>query len=546
MDPPQVSQQAKGTQIPMHSLETSNIDALVASLPPVASPDGAFVASVTANRLQIRAASSLSIVRSIPLPAEYSPKNSPIIRWSHIGSRQGLRFLFADERTVRVWDITDSRWKAVVDNGSGGMGKIANVEFGSSQDEVLVFSDFGARVTVWCLKTGRSVEIRDPKYYKDSRGHGYRPRNPVFALLSRTGPQDTLTIHAPGTYFLLKTITLPSSDAQGLKWSPDGKWLVVWDAASIGFKLFVYTADGHLYRTYSGDEDEAIRGLGIKSIEWSPRGDYLAAGGHDQRVTLLSTRTFSPAVFLDHTSIVQLSSGEVWQEQVSPVREYTLVPQPVSPPVAQPTAAEAASKKGISILAFNISGDLVATRDDSMPTCVWLWDLTGLTARTVLIQHAPVKSLYWHSSIPNLLLIQCAQDDTVIYLWDLEKEGARVVDVPFERSMGKLEARWLHDDADRRPSLIFGNTGGFVTVWPDGKDAILKFSHSSSRPGTPGSNDESEDSLYNILTGRTPVPALEDSTSYEDYENSAESTVLEDTFHGKKYLMDPLRDSECF
>ncbi|OJD30813.1 wd40 domain protein [Diplodia corticola] len=528
MDPLQVSEQAK------------------ASLHPVASPDGAFVAAVAGNRLQIRAASSLSIVRSIPLSTEYSARNPPVIRWSQATSRHGLHFLFADERTVRVWDITDSRWKAVIDNGSGGMGKISNVEFGSSQNEVLVFSDFGARVTVWCLKTGRSVEIRDPKYYRDSRGYGYRPHDQVFALLSRVGPQDTLTLHAPGTYFLLKTVTLPSSDAQGLQWSPDGKWLVIWDTASVGFKLFVYTADGHLYRTYSGDEDEEIRGLGIKSIEWSPRGDYLAVGGYSQRVTLLSIRTFSPAVFLDHTSAVQLSAGEVWQEQVSPMREYTLVPQPVSPPVAQATAAETVPKMGISTLAFNISGDLIATRDDSMPTCVWLWDLTRLVARTVLIQHAPVKSLYWHTSIPTLLLIQCVQDDAIIYLWDLGREGARVVNVPFEKPTGKLEAQWLRYGAERRPSLVLGNSHGFVTVWPDGKDAMLKFKHSSSRPGTPGSTDEGEDSLYNILTGRTPVPALKDSGSLEDHENSAESTVLEDTFLGKRHLRDPLQDSECF
>lgn len=286
----------------MIPLEISSTNAFPATLHPVASPDGAFVAAVAGNRLQIRAASSLSIIRNISLSAEYSAKNPPIIRWPQRSSNQSLRILFADERTVRVWDIADTRWKAVIDNGSGGMGKISNVEFGCSQNEVLVFSDFGARVTVWCLKTGRSVEIKDPKYYRDSRGFGYRPRDLVFALLSRPGPQDILTLHTPGTYFLLETIVLQSSDAQGIQWSPDGKWLVVWDAASTGFKLFVYTADGQLYRTYSGDDDEGIRGLGIKSIEWSPRGDYLAVGGYNQRATLLSTRTVGRNTSPNHST----------------------------------------------------------------------------------------------------------------------------------------------------------------------------------------------------------------------------------------------------
>ncbi|EKG12437.1 hypothetical protein MPH_10554 [Macrophomina phaseolina MS6] len=528
MDPLQVSERAKSSSYP------------------VASPDGAFLAALVGNRLQIRAASSLSLVRSIVLPSEYTTKNAATVRWSPTCSRQNLRILVADENAVRVWDLADTRWKAVIDNGSGGMGKIANAQFGRSWAEVLVFSDFGARMTVWCLKTGRSVEIKDPKYYKDSRGFGYRPRTDTFAFLSRPGPQDILTLHAPGTYFLLKTITLASSDAQGLKWSPDGRWLVIWDAASTGLKLYVYTADGHLYRTYCGDDQGGVRGLGIKSIEWSPRGDYLAVGGYNQRVTLLSTRTFSPTVFLDHTSVVQLSAGDVWQEQVSAVREYALVPQPVSPPMAPLPASETASKTGISAVAYSSDGNLLATRDDSMPTCVWLWDLMKLAARTVLIQHAPVKSLQWHPSIPTLLLIQCAQDDAVIYLWDAEKQGARILKAPLDKSAGKLEARWLQANADRRPSLVFGDSHGFLTMWPDGKEAILKLDHASSQPGTPGSADESEDSLYDILTGRTPVPGLADSASYDDYENSGESTVLDDTFHGKRHLMDPLRDSECF
>jgi WD40 repeat protein len=169
------------------------------------------------------------------------------------------------------------------------MGKVANAEFGRTKDEVLVFSDFGSKVTVWSLRTRRTVEIRDPKFA--TKGFGHRVNGGVFALLSRPGAQDVLTLHAPGTYALMKTTVLTTTDAQGLRWSADGRWIAIWDAPSIGYKVHVYTADGHLYRTYSGDNTDGLQGLGVKSLEWSPRGDYLAIGGHDRRVTLLSTRT---------------------------------------------------------------------------------------------------------------------------------------------------------------------------------------------------------------------------------------------------------------
>lgn len=202
-----------------------------------------------------------------------------------------------DEEHVRVWDLLDETWTATIKNGSGGMGKIVNADFGRAKDEVLVFSDFGSKVTIWSLQTRRTVEIRDPKFA--TKGFAYRPRGGVFALLSRPGAQDVLTLHEAGTYALIRTTTLPTTDAQGLKWSADGRWMAVWDTPSIGYKVHIYTADGHLYRTYSGDDDDdddgnGLQGLGVKSLEWSPRGDYLVVGGHDRRVTLLTTRTVCP------------------------------------------------------------------------------------------------------------------------------------------------------------------------------------------------------------------------------------------------------------
>ena len=79
-------------------------------------------------------------------------------------------------------------------------------------------------------------------------------------------------------------------DAQGLKWSPCGRWLAVWDSAVAGYKVLVYTADGHLFRTH----EKPCEGLGIKSVEWSPSSDFLTIGSYDGRLCFLSNYTFSP------------------------------------------------------------------------------------------------------------------------------------------------------------------------------------------------------------------------------------------------------------
>lgn len=76
----------------------------------------------------------------------------------------------------------------------------------------------------------------------------------------------------------------------------------MWDSAASGYKVLVYTADGHLYKSY----EKPCEGLGVKSVEWSPGGDFLTIGSYDGRLAFLSNYTFSPVPNL----LEQLCSGK--------------------------------------------------------------------------------------------------------------------------------------------------------------------------------------------------------------------------------------------
>ncbi|KAH9869901.1 hypothetical protein J1614_006822 [Plenodomus biglobosus] len=424
----------------------------------VPSPTASHIAFLSNARLLIRSLSNFEITRSISLPSSHNLRNTRIA-WSppvlpptsrpssastppRRSSRPpqpcSNRVLVTDDDTTRVYDLRDEKWNAVISNGSGGMGKAVHAEFGASEDEVLIWTEFCAGVKAWCLRSGRSVEIRDPKFIgRDGRGWGVRPLNDtragragrggVVALLCRSAGVDILMILAPRTYAVLNRVELPTIDAAGMKWSRDGRWLAVWDAASAGYKLFIYTADGHLYRTIMREpatEDDikmnehAIEGLGIKSVEWVPGNKYLAIGGWDKRVRILSARTFAPVVFLDHTALIHVPSAPVYTECVDGQgnRTYSLTPQPTTPPKAPLEKNETAlMKQGISLLAFNADGTLCATREDASPSTVWIWDLQSLKPSIICIQHAPVKRLLWHPHSPSRLLIQTAQDAPTLF-----------------------------------------------------------------------------------------------------------------------------------
>ena len=206
---------------------------------------------------------------------------------------------------------------------------------------MLTWTDFSASLTVWDLQSGKSIEIRDPKFHtgpetrhtEEGPGWAYKPlpeylndeegleqerhgHNRIFALLSRVGPRDILTVHASRNYEVIGSTDLPSIDARGLKWSPDGRWLAVWEAPSQGMRIWVYTADGHLFRTYPATANAGVADaeLGIRSLEWSPSSDWLAVGGFDRRVTLLNTRTVSP--FLTYQLLIQTWSCDAVVETI--------------------------------------------------------------------------------------------------------------------------------------------------------------------------------------------------------------------------------------
>lgn len=262
------------------------------SQPAVPSPDGALVAAVHQTQLVVRATLDSQIVESFPLPRIDSVQCCHL-KWFRRSEDQApdkpLRLLFANDDLIHVFEIKHSKWKAVINGAAGGLGRIAYVDFGANEEEVLVFSDFGLKATIWSLVSSRGVELRNPKI--GPKCHHYRPATKHCAILTREAAHDNLLILAPSTHQVLENVELPTVDAQGVKWSSDGRWLAIWDTSSVGYRVLIYTADGHLFKTHAGGQTADDIGLGVKNVIWSPQGRYLAIGDYNDRITILATNT---------------------------------------------------------------------------------------------------------------------------------------------------------------------------------------------------------------------------------------------------------------
>ena len=204
------------------------------------------------------------------------------------------RILLADDDTVRVYDINDPSWHAVIEKAAGNLGRIADVAFGYKADEVVVLSDFGAKLTIWSLLTSRGVEVRDPKY--SVKCYHHRPGTGHLAVLTRPAAQDVLMLLQPGSHELVKSVEMPTIDAQEVAWNPEGNWLAVSDTASSGYRVLIYTADGHLYKTISNSVNNFDISLGVKCIKWSPSNNTLLVGDNNDSIVVFSKNNASHSI----------------------------------------------------------------------------------------------------------------------------------------------------------------------------------------------------------------------------------------------------------
>lgn len=256
------------------------------------------------------------------------PEISSIIQW-FLWSLSSKRVLVYGSDCICVYSTSDEQFVAKIINPTSGTAKITSIAFGATDNEVIVFSDFGLKFSVFNLTTSKSTDIPSPKLFSAgncTKGYSYKPRTSSLALLTRSGGKDVISIHARETYELIRSWNAETIDAQALSWSPDGKWLAVVESAAQGHKILFYTADGHLFKAWNGptaisqeDKDLSL-GAGVRMVEWAAASDYLAVGDYSSRLVLLSAPMFMATLSLHHSPTIKPVNGL----QVSPISAYAI------------------------------------------------------------------------------------------------------------------------------------------------------------------------------------------------------------------------------
>lgn len=264
---------------------------------------------------------------------------------------------------------------------------------------------------------------------------------------------------------------------------------------------------------------------------------------------MLTCVQFSPVAKLQHPSTILLPDVAIWQEQLDASRErsYTAAPQPASPPTSTTSTKLSMATNGVSILSFNHDGSFVATRDDFIPTTIWIWSLHTGTAVAVLIHHSSVKHVAWHPTESDLLLIHCAIPEPAVHLWKSSWDTPRVAALALERPGGRLEANWLHSPIGSQFKILLSSTHRYSTALiSHSGETILEAPDFAEGPKSMGTGAEDMFDEGNSLD-LSPIKITHDETMEmhdgfdEGHDNSGSgfglgNEMVDDTFHYRRHI----------
>lgn len=264
----------------------------------------------SSSGISIRWVRSLQLANIVKLPRDLS---SPLVafRWSP----SSRRLLVASMDQLHVFSALDGAFHAVIRNPLAPGLKLGFVDFGASDAEVCMISSLGLKLSVFGLAASRTVEIANPKFYSAStaaRAFSFRPRTRHLAVLTRTNARDLVSVHHPQSRDTQRSWNAETIDASGLSWSPDGRWLVVWESPAHGHKVLFYTPDGQLFKCWSGPQaglDAATRdclslGAGVRLLHFAADSSRMALADFGRTVYLLDMATVVEAVRLSHPAAI--------------------------------------------------------------------------------------------------------------------------------------------------------------------------------------------------------------------------------------------------
>ncbi|KAG8638522.1 WD repeat-containing protein WRAP73 [Manihot esculenta] len=412
------------------------------------SPNARYVAVAVDYRLVIRDTLSFKVVQLFSCLDKIS-----YIEWA-LDSEYILCGLYK-RPMIQAWSLSQPEWTCKIDEGPAG---IAYARWSPDSRHILTTSDFQLRLTVWSLVNTACVHVQWPKHA--SKGISFTKDGKFAAICTRRDCKDYINLLSCYTWEIMGTFAVDTLDLADIEWSPDDSAIVIWDSP-LEYKVLIYSPDGRFLFKYQAYES----GLGVKTVSWSPSGQFLAVGSYDQMLRVLNHLTWKtfaefmhlsnvrapccPAVFKEvdeplHLDMSELCLSDEFLQGNSDVAEghrvrYEVTEVPITLPFQKPLADKPNPKQGIGLMSWSSDSQYICTRNDSMPTALWIWDIHHLELAAILVQKDPIRAAAWDPTCTRLVL---CTGSCHLYMWT--PSGAYCVSNPLPQ-FSITDLKWNSD-----------------------------------------------------------------------------------------------------
>nr|AGT21477.1 WD40 repeat-like superfamily protein [Tarenaya spinosa] len=388
------------------------------------SPNSRYIAVANDYRLVIRDTFSFQVVQLFSCLDKIS-----YIEWA-LDSEYILCGLYK-RPMIQAWSLAQPEWMCKIDEGPAG---IAYARWSPDSRHILTTSEFQLRLTVWSLLNTACVHVQWPKH--GSKGVAFTRDGKFAAVCIRRDCKDYVNLLSCQSWQIMGSFAVDTVDLADLEWSPDDSSIIVWDSP-LEYKVLIYSPDGRCLFKYQAYEC----GLGVKTVSWSPCGQFLAIGSYDQMLRILNHLTWKTFAEFVHLSTVRAPCrAAIFKEIDEPLQldmselslddnfmpsnydgpeghlsvRYEVMELPLTLPFQKPPADKPNPKQGIGILAWSKDSQYICTRNDSMPTALWIWDIHRLEVAAILVQKEPVRAAAWDPICTRLVI---CTGSSHLYMW---------------------------------------------------------------------------------------------------------------------------------
>jgi WD40 repeat protein len=343
---------------------------------------------------------------------------------------------------VRLWDFATGKQTCLFDGHQDALTCLAFSPIGGK----LITGDVDGAVRIWDTDTGRKL-WRFQEHDDDIRALAVSPNGQI---LASSGSGEVMRLRDLNTG--AEILRIPTDDAiYSLAFSPDGKNLSsgsprdmrLWNVATgkelnrfEGCSVLAFSGDGRVFATASTNVEQGPPGVNewtihfrempsgkitrqsggydwgfIRSIAFSPDGQFLASGGRDQSIHFWEVSTGKELFSLEKV------------------------------------------QKDVTVMAFSPDGKVLASADDE--GVVYFWEVSTRKVRRRLRGHqGEISSLAFS---PEGKTLATGSFDTTSLIWDLTRPIQDGPLKPGRRSKAELERLWTDlasDDAGKADDAL--------------------------------------------------------------------------------------------